>query len=332
MPFIKFFMSRLLVFLLVVFIGITTVFLLPRFLPSDPVESVIAQIQTNSSFMDPESVQQMRQVLSENFGLSGSLWEQYTRFLKRAFLTFDFGPSLSMYPTPVVELIGNVLPWTMGLLLTSTFISWIIGNIIGLLAGFRPEKTSSKVLEGVAIFLYPQPYYVFALLLIMLFSYLWPVFPLSTVVRGEPWTLEFIKSVLYNSFLPAMSMILIGTGWWVLSMKTLAMSVAEEDYVHFAKLKGLSRNRIMTKYVMRNALLPQITTLSLQLGGIFSGAIVTEILFSYPGVGTLIYNAILQSDYNLIIGTISLSIIAISAATFLIDMLYPFLDPRIRYK
>ena len=332
MPFFKFFLSRLLTFALVVFIGVTTVFLLPRFLPSDPVENVIAQIQTNSSFMDSESVQQMRRVLSENFGLTGSLWEQYVSFLKRVFLTFDFGPSLSMYPTPVVELIATVLPWTMGLLLTTTFISWLIGNAIGLLAGFRPDKTYSKVLEGVAIFLYPQPYYVFALVLIMLFSYVWPVFPLTTVVRGEPWTLEHIWSVLYNSFLPAMSMILIGTGWWVLSMKTLAMSVAEEDYVQFARLKGLSQNRIMTKYVMRNALLPQITTLSLHLGGIFSGAIVTEILFSYPGVGTLIYNAILQSDYNLIIGTISLSILAISAATFLIDMLYPFLDPRIRYR
>ncbi len=332
MPFLKFFISRFITFVLVVFIGMTTVFLLPRFMPSDPVENVIAQIQTNSSFMDPASVEQMRQVLMENFGLTGSMWEQYVSFLKRVLLTFDFGPSLSMYPIPVMELIGDVLPWTFGLLLTTTVMSWLIGNFIGLLAGIRPNKASSKTLEAIAIFLYPQPYYVFALILIMLFSYVWPIFPLSTVVRGEPWSWEFIKSVVYNSFLPAVSMILIGTGWWVLSMKTISMSVAEEDYVHFARLKGLSQNKIMGSYVLRNALLPQITTLSLHLGGIFSGAVVTEILFSYPGIGTLIYNAILQSDYNLIIGTISMSILAISVMTFLIDMIYPFLDPRIRYQ
>ncbi len=332
MPFFKFLLSRFVTFLLVIFIGVTTVFLLPRLMPSDPVESVIAQIQTNSSFMDADAVQQMRQVLMENFGLTGSLWQQYTSFLKRVLFTFDFGPSLSMYPTPVSKLIWDVLPWTFGLLLTTTVLSWLIGNLIGLLAGFRPNKFYSKALEAAAIFLYPQPYYVFALVLIMLFSYIWPIFPLTTVVRGTPYSWEFIWSVIYNSFLPALSMVLIGTGWWVLSMKTISMSIAEEDYVQFARLKGLSQNRIMTRYVLRNALLPQITTLSLQLGGIFSGAIVTEILFSYPGVGTLIYNAILQSDYNLILGTISLSIVAISAATFLIDLLYPFLDPRIRYQ
>ncbi len=332
MPFLKYFLSRLIVLLLVIFIGLTTVFFLPRFLPSDPVAGVMAQIQSNASFMEPAAVEKMRQTLSETFGLTGTLWQQYVAFLKRAVFTFDFGPSLSMYPTPVIELIKNVLPWTIGLMLTTTILSWLIGNAIGLLAGFRPGKFYSKVLEAAAIFLYPQPYYIFALILIMLFAYIFPVFPLTTVVQGVPWSFEFIKSVLYNSFLPAMSMILIGTGWWVLSMKTISMSVAEEDYVNFARLKGLPENRIMTQYVARNALLPQITTLSLHLGGIFGGAIVTEILFSYPGVGSLIYNAVMQSDYNLIMGTIALSIIAIAGMNFLIDILYPFLDPRIRHR
>lgn len=332
MTFLKFFISRLITLILVVFIGVTTVFFLPRFLPSDPVANVMAQIQNNASFMDPAAVEQMRLTLSETFGLTGTLWQQYVAFLNRVFLTFDFGPSLSMYPIPVMELILDVLPWTMGLLLTTTLISWLIGNAIGLLAGFRPNKISSKVLEAVAIFLYPQPYYIFALILIMLFAYIFPIFPLTTVVRGTPWSFEFIQSVVYNSFLPAVSMIMIGTGWWVLSMKTISMSVGEEDFVNFARLKGLPENRVMTQYVMRNALLPQVTTLSLHLGGIFGGAIVTEILFSYPGVGSLIYNAILQSDYNLIMGTISLSIIAISLMTFIIDILYPFLDPRIRHR
>jgi len=330
--FLKFFLSRLAVFIMVVFIGVTTVFFIPRLMPSNPVEGMVSQLQANSSLMDPAAVAKLREVLTQNFGLNGTLFEQYFGFIKRVVFTQDFGPSLSMYPTPVSKLIGTALPWSLGLLLTTTLLAWLIGNAIGLLAGFRKDKTYSRILEGIAITLYPIPYYIFALVLVIFFAYILPVFPLTTIVVGKGLSLQHIVSIIYNSFLPAISMILIGTGWWVLSMKAITTGIAEEDYVVFARLKGLSERKIMTKYVLRNATLPQVTMLSLQLGTIFSGAIVTEILFSYPGVGTLIYNAILQSDYNLILGTITVSILAVSTATFLIDLLYPFLDPRIRYK
>ena len=145
-------------------------------------------------------------------------------------------------------------------------------------------------------------------------------------------TWEYIFSATYNSILPALSMILIGTGWWVISMKTLSTNVSEEDYVHFARIKGVKERKIMTRYVLPNAALPQVTMLALQIGSIFNGALITEILFGYPGIGTLIYNSILQSDYNLIMGTVSLAIIAVATATFIIDLLYPFLDPRVRYR
>jgi ABC-type dipeptide/oligopeptide/nickel transport systems, permease components len=332
MKFLKFLMSRTITFLLIIFIGVTVVFFIPRFMPSDPVENMLSTIQTNSQTMDADSVEAMRKVLLENFGLQGTLWEQYTGFMKRAIVTQDFGPSLSMYPTPVIQLISQALPWTMGLLLSSTIIAWIIGNLIGMLAGFRKEKKSSKLLEAIAIIVYPTPYYVFALLLIMLFAYLIPIFPLITNVVGTPWTWDYFKSLIYSSMLPALSLIFIDTGWWVLSMKTISMSVAEEDYVFFAKIKGLKKQKIMWNYVMPNALLPQITMLSLRIGTIFGGAMVTEVLFSYPGIGTLIYNSILQSDYNLILGTITVSILAVSIATYIVDLLYPFLDPRVRYQ
>jgi len=332
MKFLKFLMSRTVTFILIIFIGVTVVFFIPRFMPSDPVENMLSAIQANSQTIDAESVEAMRNVLLENFGLKGTLWEQYTGFMKRAIITQDFGPSLSMYPTPVMQLIRQALPWTMGLLLTSTILAWIIGNLIGLLAGFRKDKASSKVLEAIAILVYPMPYYVFALLLVMLFSYILPIFPLTTNVVGVPWTWAYFKSLIYNSLLPALSLILIDTGWWVLSMKTISMGIAEEDHVFFAKIKGLKKRTIMWNYVMPSAMLPQITMLSLRIGTIFGGAIVTEVLFSYPGIGTLIYNSILQSDYNLILGTITVSILAVSIATYIIDLLYPFLDPRVRYQ
>ena len=332
MAFYKFLLLRVVTFLVVVFIGITTVFFVPRFMPSDPVEAMIGKMMANQAFMEPEAIEAMRKTLNESFGLEGSLIEQYFGFMKRVFVTQDFGPSLASYPTPVNELIGRALPWTMGLLMVSTVIAWLIGNFVGLLAGFRKEKAYSKLMEAVSIVIYPIPYYILALVLIMLFCYIYPVFPLSTTFQGEGFTWEHIKSIVYNSFLPALSMVLVGTGWWVISMKTLSSGIAEEDYVHFARLKGLSERKVMVKYVLPNAALPQITMLALQIGSVFSGSLITEVLFGYPGLGTLIYTGILQADYNLIMGTVTISIIAVAAATFVVDLLYPFLDPRVRYK
>ncbi|RAP77210.1 ABC transporter permease [Paenibacillus montanisoli] len=332
MGFYKFLLSRVLSFVLVVFIGITTVFFVPRFMPSDPVEAMIGKMTANQAFMEPEAIVTLRETLNESFGLEGSMWDQYWGFVKRVIITQDFGPSLASYPNPVNELIVKALPWTMGLLLISTIIAWLIGNVVGLLAGFLKDKSYSKAMEAISIMIYPIPYYILALILIMLLTYIYPIFPLSATFQGEGFSWEHIKSIVYNSILPALSMILVGTGWWVISMKTLSSGIAEEDYVHFARLKGLSERKIMTKYVLPNAALPQVTMLALQIGTIFNGALITEILFGYPGIGTLIYTGILQADYNLIMGTITLSIIAVAAATFIVDFLYPFIDPRVRYK
>lgn len=331
MRLVGFLASRLLTYLLVIWIGVTIVFFVPRFAPSDPVEAMLGRITSQSTFMDPQQIDAMRASLQESFGLRGTLGEQYLKFLSRVLLTGDFGPSLALYPTPVVALIRKALPWSLGLLLSSTIIAWTVGNAIGLVAGYWKDSKSSRILETVAITIYPIPYYILSLLLIILFSYLLPIFPFSFNAQGEPFSLEFIKSVVYSSLLPALSIVLVGLGWWVISMKALSSAIAEEDYVQFAKLKGLGDGKIMRRYVMRNALLPQITVLALQLGGIFNGALITEILFGYPGVGTLIYQSVLQADYNLMLGTISLSIVAVSTATLCIDLLYPFLDPRIRH-
>jgi peptide/nickel transport system permease protein len=324
--------GRLVSYVLVVLTSMTVVFILPRFLPTDPVEALLARMLANSQFMDPNAVDAMRRSLSDAFGLQGTLPEQYWHFMTRVLFTGDFGPSLSMFPTGVNALVRQALPWTVGLLGTSTMIAWVLGNFVGLLAGYRPQRRLSRALEGLAVVLYPIPYYIFSLLLIILFCYLWPVFPITTTVQGAAPSAAWFGSVLYNSFLPGLSLVVGHVGWWLISMKALSTSIAEEEFVNYARLRGVDDRRIMVHYVARNALLPQITFLALQLGLIFSGAIITEVLFSYPGLGTLIYQAVTQGDYNLMMGTITLSILAVATATLLVDLAYPLLDPRVRLR
>ena len=324
--------GRLVVYVLVIVVGLTILFFVPRLAPTDPVEAMLAKVASQGAYMDARQVDALRASLADNFGLSGSWLEQYWAFIKRIVFTADFGPSLSMYPTPVSELVRNALPWTFGLLLSSTLIAWVLGNFVGLLAGWRPTSTSSKLMEGLAICLYPVPYYIMALILSILFSYIWTIFPLTTTVRGAPWSWDLLRSIVWNSFLPALSIVITVFGWWVISVKAQTTALKEEEFVRYARLKGLGDARMLTRYVLPNAILPQITFLALQIGLMFNGSLITEIIFDYPGLGLLIYSAVLQGDYNLLMGTISLSIIAVATATMIIDLIYPLIDPRIRHR
>jgi len=185
---LRYLASRLAAYVAVIVFGVTFIFFLPRLLPSDPVEAMLGKIQSQGQYMEQAQVDALRSSLTDAFGLKGSLAEQYGRFMKRVLLTGDFGPSLAMYPTPVRQLILDSLPWTFGLLLTAVLISWVLGNALGLIVGTRPTWRISRLLEGAAICVYPIPYYVLGLMLSILFSYVWPVFPLSTSVQGQPWT------------------------------------------------------------------------------------------------------------------------------------------------
>lgn len=331
MKFRKYFGIRVLVCLLTIWIGVTFIFFIPRMFPSDPVESMIGQIQSRSGQMDPVQMDLLRKSLRIQFGLEGSLMEQYLTFLKKGLLQFDFGPSLMSYPTPVGEIIKNYLPYTLGLSLTTTIVAWIIGNLIGLQAGFRKNKRSSKIMEAIAICIYPIPYFIIALLLQIVFAYLLGWFPLQASINNLTGFGNYVMSVIRSSILPAISLLMLGTGWWIISMKSLSGTTAEEDFVLYARYRGLSEGAIGKNYVFRNSILTQITALAMSIGGVFNGAIMTEIIFGYPGVGTLIQKAILQSDYNMILGCITISIVAISVATLIVDLVYPFVDPRIRY-
>ncbi|GHA25130.1 ABC transporter permease [Devosia pacifica] len=332
MRLLRYIAGRLVVYLLVIVFGLTILFFVPRLGPTDPVEAMLAKVAAQGAYMDASQVDRLRESLADTFGLNGTLLEQYWAFIKRILLTGDFGPSLSMYPTPVMELILNALPWTFGLLLTSTLIAWVLGNFVGLLAGWRPESNAAKAMEGVAIFLYPIPYYILALVLSILFSYVWQIFPLTTTIRGAPWSWDLISSIVWNSILPAASIVIVVFGWWVISVKAQTSQLKDEEFIRYARLKGLSQTRILTRYVLPNAILPQITFLALQIGLMFNGSLITEILFDYPGLGLLIYTAVLQGDFNLLMGTISLSVIAVATATMVIDLIYPLIDPRIRHR
>lgn len=321
--------QRLLTYVAVLFIGITITFFLPRFMPSDPIEGYISQMQNQAGqSLSPEAIADLRASLKELYGLEGNLFTQYLNYLQRVLFRFDFGPSLTSFPRPVSQIILLALPWTIGLLVTTTIISWLLGNLIGLVAGYFHNNRFATALEVFGVVLYPIPYYILALMLILLLAYTWKLFPLSTTIRaGAP-----LSAILYNSALPALTLITAGFGWNILSMKSLAFATKEEPYVTFARLKGVPHWTRMTGYVFRTALLPQVTALVLSLGTIFNGALLTEMIFSYPGLGLVMRTAVGSGDYNLLYGAITMTIIAVATAALVIDLIYPLFDPRIRYR
>lgn len=330
----EYLIPRAITYISVIFIGITICFIVPRFTPVDPVQAVIARITSYGEYYDPETLNALIDTMKELYGLKGSLFEQYVSFLRRC-ITGDFGPSLSYFPTPAMSIVYSSLPWTVSLLLTSTIISWILGNILGGIVGYFNEKRWVKPLNIFATVIYPIPYYIMALTLIILFAYVIPLFPIYgayTIGTLPSLTLEFILNYLHHTFLPALSLILVGYGGWFLSMRALVVNVRSEDYVTFAEATGISKSKLLYWYIIRNSLLPQVTGLSVSLGGIFSGALVMEAVFSYPGVGYILFESVLNGDFNLMMACVTLSIIAVATATFLIDILYPFIDPRIRYR
>ena len=331
MKFTKYLGLRLLTWALTILIGVTFIFFIPRMFPSDPIESMIAKMQAQSGNMTPEEKELLRVTLRKQFGLEGSLWEQYTYYLGHGLLQFDFGPSLMNYPQAAGDIISRNLPYTVGLSMITTVVAWIIGNTIGMLAGFRKNKRSSRILETIAICIYPIPYFIVALVLQIVFAYLLGWFPLQATIQYSNGTAAFWSSLLKSSVLPALSILLLGTGWWIISMKSLSSTTAEEDFVLYARYRGMSEGKVGFSYVFRNSILTQITALAMSLGGVFNGSIMTEIIFGYPGVGTLVQKAIQQSDYNMILGCITISIVAIATMTLIADLIYPIIDPRIRY-
>ena len=324
-------LTRLLQWLIVVVTGVTVTFIVPRLLPMDPLEQTLNRVGS-FQFVDPKAVQSFKETLEDLYGLKGTLLQQYFRYWRRL-LQGDLGPSLNAFPTPVIVIIRNGMPWTVGLLTCTIVISWLLGIFLGTLAGYSPGKIWSQVLDKVLITIYPIPYYIIALVLVIAFCYYVPIFPLvGGASRKVSLSWSYISSILEHSFLPALSLVLGGTAFRFIMAKALTSTIVSSDYVSYAEMAGLPRRDIMFKYVIRNTLLPQITDLGLALGAMFEGALITEVVFSYPGIGYSLYTAILQADFNLILGIALFSIIGIATAALLIDLSYPLFDPRVRYR
>jgi peptide/nickel transport system permease protein len=329
----RYLIPRLVQYVLIIWLGITIVFLIPRLTPNDPVMSMIGMMRARGSTLEPGAMDGIIHDLTQMYGLEGSWLDQYWAFWGRLFHG-DFGVSFFNFPTRVNQLIATALPWTLGLLLTTTALSWIIGNILGGLAGYFSRKAWSRALDAVAMVVRPQPYYIFAfgmLLVLAGFVHWFPVTGGSSLGAIPTFTWAYIKDVLWHSFLPALSLVVLGAAVNFQTMKLIVQNVNAENFVQYAKLGGVTEDRIVNKYVIRNALLPQITGLALSIGQIFSGALITEMVFSYPGLGMLLYNSIIRADYNLIMGITMLSIVGITTAILIVDLTYPLFDPRVRY-
>jgi len=331
---IEYVVTRTIFYIATIFTSVTLIYILFKFMPVDAVENIIFRLTSAvGGVYDPESIMELRRNLYEMFGLSGKdPIESYILFLQRVF-TFNFGPAFISFPTPAFQLVLYRLPWTIGLLLTSTIITWTLGNLLGIIAGYFQNRKFAKVLEGVAVILYPIPYYVMALILILLFAFLIPIFPLGggMSIIPEKITLEVILNIMWHSLLPALSLIVPGAlGWSFISARTLTIETLSEDYTRYAWIRGLPSGHILKRYVLKNILVPQTTVLALSLGGIFSGAVLTEVVFAYPGVGMLAYRATFSGDLNTLMAVLLLSIFAVATSVFLLDLLYPLIDPRIR--
>jgi peptide/nickel transport system permease protein len=295
---------------------------------------MVAEMRGRGSTLEPGTMDEIIADLEEMYGLQGSWLDQYWAFWGRLFRG-DFGVSFFQFPTRVNQLIFTAMPWTLGLLLTTTAITTIFGNIIGGLAGYYSRKGWSRILDAAAMVIRPLPYYIFAFALLVVFAGLvvrwFPAAGGASLGALPTFTWRYIKDVLWHSTLPALSLSVLGGAVTFQTMKLIVQNVNAESFVQYAKLGGVTEGRIVGKYVIRNALLPQVTGLALSLGQIFSGALITEIVFSYPGLGMLLYNAVIRGDYNLIMGITLFSIVGITTAILIVDLTYPLFDPRVRY-
>ncbi len=331
-PYILYIRDRLILLVATVFISMTVVFFVPRMVPGEPMDAIFANMASVGGSMN---AQQMVIEYRERFGLDQPLWTQYVRFW-RELVRGNLGISISNFPAEVSGMLLSALPWTIGLLTVTTVISWTVGSVMGAVIGWRGRKAGmARLIVPLALILYTTPYYILALILVFVFAFLWPIFPLSgaySVGIRPSFSVNFMLDVLHHAVLPALSILLVSLGWWFLSMRSLIISLKGEDYILNAEAMGIEPRRILWGYAFRNALLPQTTGLAIALGHIVGGALITEVIFAYPGIGYRIYNAIKSLDYPLIQGGVLFIILSVALANFLIDALYPLIDPRIRFE
>lgn len=327
----KYVLHRIGIYLLTILISITLIFVISRAVPGDPIENMWRQLEMQKGQI--EGVDLIIDHYKELFGLNEPIGIQYFKYLWNT-IRFEFGVSFVHYPTSVSSMIGHALPWTLGLGLITTLIIFFFGNGIGAVFGWeRTPKFIKSIIPSSLIFT-SIPSVLAALFLLSIFSKNLGWFPLagaysSNVTQG--WNWPYIASVIKYGFLPVLSILLVNIGWTILGMRAMVVTIGGADYVRLAHAKGLKPFYILKKYTVRNALLPQLTSLALSLGGLISGQVLVESIFSYPGMGMLIFRAIREQDFNVIQATSYMFILITATSVLLIDLLYPLIDPRITH-
>jgi peptide/nickel transport system permease protein len=321
---------RLAMFFLTVWLGLTVMFIIPRLAPGDPVSAMVSRLTAQAGRV--EHSEQMIEAWRARFGLDAPLPVQYLRYLANS-CTFDLGYSMAYFPTTVEEMVARAMPWTIGLLAIATVLSFIIGNAAGALLGWRSTPRMLKWTLPFTLCFTSIPPFMLGILLTYLFAFQLRWFPFAGAYgRGVTPALsgEFAASVLRHGTLPALAIVLTTMGFWALGMRGMMITTSGEDYMILAQAKGLRPRRIFWAYGVRNAVLPQVTALALSLGSIAGGSIIVEYIFTYPGMGYLLYQGIVNNDYALIQGIVFILICGVALAVLIIDLLYPLIDPRIR--
>ncbi|WP_426300702.1 ABC transporter permease [Arthrobacter sp. R-11] len=322
----RFILRRLGFYLIAFWVSITLNFLLPRFMPGDPVSRMFAR---SAGQMQPEQIEALRKLLGVD---SRPIWEQYADYLTNI-VTGNMGVSITRFPTPVTEVIASQIGWTLLLGGTALVIAAVVGNLLGILAAWRRGGAIDSALPPLLIFIGSFPYFWLAMGALYLFGVILGWFPLRHAFTDglEPaFSWEFIGDAGAHLVLPALTIVLVSIGGWMLGMRNTMIATNAEDYITMAEAKGLRPGRIMFRYAARNAMLPSVTSFGMSLGFVVGGALLTEVVFAYPGVGYQLLNAVQGLDYPLMQGLFLTITAAVLLANFLVDILYVRLDPRVR--
>jgi len=321
----SFILRRLIFYVVAAWVALTINFFIPRLMPGNAVESIMAKFPN----LQPSAYRAIEAMLG--VGHPGSIWHQYVAYLVDI-LHFNFGTSVSEYPAQVSTLLAETLPWTIILVGTATVIAFLVGTALGIAAGWRHGGGLDRTLPGL-MFLQAIPYFFFALILLELFAVKLHFFPTGEgygqgLVPGWHW--DFIGSAIDHSLLPALTIVLTSIAGWMLTMRNVMITTIGEDYVVAAQAKGLPNHRVIWSYAARNALLPQLQGFGLAVGFVVSGALVMEIVFSYPGIGLLLVNAVTSNDYPLTQAIFLVITFTVLLANLLVDIIIVFVDPRAR--
>jgi len=322
---VAFIIRRLIFYLVAAWVALTINFFIPRLMPGNAVESIMSKFPN----LQPSAYRAIEAMLG--VGHPGSIWHQYVAYLDDI-LHFNFGTSVSEYPAQVSTLLAETLPWTIILVGTATVIAFLVGTALGVAAGWRHGGGLDRTLPGL-MFLQAIPYFFFALILLELFAVKLHFFPTGEgygqgLVPGWHW--DFIGSAVDHSLLPALTIVLTSIAGWMLTMRNVMITTIGEDYVVAAQAKGLPNHRVIWSYAARNALLPQLQGFGLAVGFVVSGALVMEIVFSYPGIGLLLVNAVTSNDYPLTQAIFLVITFTVLLANLLVDIIIVFVDPRAR--